>query len=148
MPRQPVDINSTVDITVTDEKTIQFSVTSGGNTVSLSGDFLLHQGQQNTLNLQCAQPFKLVIVDFFDTTPGTPQGRPAGQHGRSCTAAECPVSAGTATGPVFASSLSGGNNVLGVSLKNNPNKGVYKYSLVVDTGDGSVAAIDPQIIVN
>ena len=143
MARNPVNIDNPVIITVTDEKTIQLSV----NAVSLSGDFLLHHGQSNTLNLQCALPFKLVIVDFFDTTPGTPVGKPAGQHGRSCTAGECPVSAGAAAGPVFVSSLSGGNNALSLSLKNNPNKGVYKYSLVVDTADGSVAAIDPQIIV-
>jgi len=144
MPKHAVDVNNTVMITVTEEKTIQFSV----NGISLSGDFLLHYGRANTIDLQCAQPFKLVIVDFFDTTPGTPQANPAGQHGRSCSAAECPVFSGAAQGPVFSSS--GANNGLSLTIKNggNFNKGVYKYSLVVDTGDGSVAAIDPQIIVN
>lgn len=141
MPRQPVDVNNTVMITVTDEKTILFTV----NAVSLSGDFLLRPGKNNTLNLQCAQPFKLVIVDFFDTTPGTPQGNPAGQHGKACDSAACPVvSGGGGQGPVFSSPA---NTILSLSLKNNSNRGVYKYSLVVDTVDGSVATIDPQIIV-
>jgi hypothetical protein len=146
--RQPVEVDNPVIISVTDEKTIQFSITSAGNPMSLSGDFLLHQGNQNTLNLQCAKPFKLLIVDFFDTTPGKPQGNPTGQHGKSCSAAECPVSAGAVLGPVFNSSVSGANNVLSLSLKTGGNKGVYKYSIVVDTDDNSVAAIDPQIIVN
>ena len=149
MPKHAVDVNSTVMITVTEEKAIQFSmVGSGGSALSLSGDFLLHHGRPNTINLQCAHPFKLVIVDFFDTTPGTPVTTPAGQHGRSCSAAECPVFSGGAQGPVFSSS--GASNGLSLTIKNggNANKGVYKYSLVVDTGDGSVAAIDPQIIIN
>ena len=141
MPRQPVDINNTVMITVTDEKTILFSV----NAVSLSGDFLLRPGKNNTLNLQCAQPFRLVMVDFFDTTPGTSQANPAGQHGKACDSAACPVvSAGGAQGPAFSSPA---NTILSLSLKSNSNKGVYKYSLFVDTVDGSVAQIDPQIIV-